>query len=67
MSAEYGWVANNVREFEVVLANGTVTQASATINPDLYAALKGGGPNYGIVTAFTLNAFPQDLVSKPFE
>ncbi|KAF2142885.1 uncharacterized protein K452DRAFT_225838 [Aplosporella prunicola CBS 121167] len=56
LSAQYGWAANNVVEFEVVLANGTITTASCTTNPDLFKALKGGGANFGIVTAYTLRA-----------
>jgi hypothetical protein len=32
---------------QVVLANGSVVQASATNNPDLFWALKGGGSNFG--------------------
>lgn len=27
---------------------------------DLFAALKGGGNNFGIVTAYTLQTHPQD-------
>ncbi|KAF1842341.1 FAD-binding domain-containing protein [Cucurbitaria berberidis CBS 394.84] len=58
LSAEYGWAANNVVEFEVVLANATVVTASSKSHPDLYKALKGGGNNYGIVTAYTMVAHP---------
>ncbi|KAK0663613.1 putative FAD-linked oxidoreductase [Lasiodiplodia hormozganensis] len=58
LSAEYGWAANNLVEAEVVLANGTITTASATQNADLFKALKGGGANFGIVTTYTLKAHP---------
>lgn len=47
---------------QVVLANATITTASATHNPDLYFALRGGGNNFGIVTAFTVRTFPQGPV-----
>lgn len=47
---------------QVVLANGTITTASAMHNPDLYFALRGGGNNFGIVTAFTVRAFSQGPV-----
>ncbi|KAK7709103.1 hypothetical protein SLS57_008829 [Botryosphaeria dothidea] len=56
LSAEYGWAANNVVEFEVVLANGTIATASNSTNPDLFKALKAGGANFGVVTAYTLAA-----------
>ena len=47
---------------EVVLANGTITTASETLNPDLYYALRGGGNNFGIVTNFIVRKFPQGPV-----
>ncbi|KAI0788364.1 FAD binding domain-containing protein [Fomes fomentarius] len=58
LSAEYGWAANNVLEFEVVLANGTITTASSTTNVGLFKVLKGGGGAFGIVTSYTLAAHP---------
>ena len=63
LSAEYGWAANNIVEFEVVLANATIVTASSTSHPDLYKVLKGGGNNYGIVTAYTMIAHPIGQVS----
>lgn len=41
-----------------MLADGTVTAANAALNSDLFWALKGGGPNFGIVTRFDLNTVP---------
>lgn len=32
LSTQYGWAANNVVDFEVVLANGTVVHANAKSN-----------------------------------
>lgn len=49
---------------KVVLANGTITAASETRNPDLYFALRGGSNNFAIVTTFTVRVFPQDAVSS---
>lgn len=43
--------ADNVRNFEVVLGNGSIVEANAQVNPDLFWALKGGGPNFGMSTA----------------
>ncbi|KAF7125294.1 hypothetical protein CNMCM5793_001472 [Aspergillus hiratsukae] len=60
LSSQYGWAANNVVNFEVVLANGTAVNASAKENADLFAALKGGGNNFGIITAYTLQTHPQN-------
>lgn len=44
---------------EVVLANGQIINASHISNPDLFAALKGGSNNFGVVTRFDLMSFPQ--------
>ncbi|KAH7137805.1 FAD binding domain-containing protein [Dactylonectria macrodidyma] len=54
----YGWGLDNIREFEVVLGNGTITRASATRNPRLYKSLRGGGANFGVVTSFVLDTYP---------
>jgi FAD/FMN-containing dehydrogenase len=44
---------------QVVLANGSVVDASPVCNPDLYWALRGGGGgNFGIVTSYVLRATP---------
>ncbi|KAF2181590.1 FAD-binding domain-containing protein [Zopfia rhizophila CBS 207.26] len=59
MSAQYGWSASSVLEYEVVLANGTIVTVSATKSPDLFKALKGGGNNFGIVTSYLLQAYRQ--------
>ncbi|KAJ5972724.1 FAD linked oxidase N-terminal [Penicillium vulpinum] len=61
-SNKYGWALDNVFEYEVVLANSTITTASETHNQDLYFALRGGGNNFAIVTAFTIRTFPQGPV-----
>lgn len=52
-----GWAADNVLEYEVVLASGKTVTVSPTQNTDLFWALKGGSSNFGIVTKFTLRTF----------
>ncbi|KAK1455762.1 FAD binding domain-containing protein, partial [Colletotrichum melonis] len=47
-------------EFEVVVASSEIVNASTTPNLDLYWALRGGGSNFGVVTKFKFNTFPQD-------
>ena len=44
--------------YEVVLANGSVVTASASLHPELWRVLKGGSNNFGIVTRFTLRSLP---------
>lgn len=59
MSTEYGWAANSVLAYELVLANASIVEVTASNYPDLFKALKGGGSNFGIVTSYTLQAYPQ--------
>lgn len=56
--AAVGWVADDVRNFEVVLASGEIVDANATNNSDLYYALKGGSSNFGVVTHIDLETIP---------
>ncbi|KAH7380523.1 FAD binding domain-containing protein [Phaeosphaeria sp. MPI-PUGE-AT-0046c] len=56
-SNEYGWACDNVASYEVVLASGQIVTASPSSHADLYLALRGGGPNFGIVTSFELETF----------
>ncbi|KAI1836200.1 CAZyme family AA7 [Penicillium roqueforti] len=58
LSTRYGLAADNVHNFEVVLSNGTIVDANAEQNNDLFRALKGGGPNFGIVSRYDLNTVP---------
>ncbi|KAI1328427.1 hypothetical protein F5Y16DRAFT_369022 [Xylariaceae sp. FL0255] len=58
VSNQFGLVADNVKTFEVVLANGSVVDANLVSHPDLFWALKGGGPNFGIVTRFDIYTAP---------
>lgn len=58
MSPEHGWACDAVVNFEVVLASGKIVNANATSNSDLFAALKGGQNNFGVVTRFDLTAYP---------
>ncbi|BCR87423.1 uncharacterized protein ACHE_31410S [Aspergillus chevalieri] len=60
-SSKYGFACDNVQQFEVVLTNSTPVNATATSHPDLFKALKGGGPNYRIVTHYTLYAISTNI------
>jgi hypothetical protein len=53
-----GFAINTVINMEVVLSNGSIVNANATSNADLWRALKGGSGNFGIVTRFDVEAFP---------
>jgi FAD/FMN-containing dehydrogenase len=49
---KYGLALDNLAAAEVVTANGQVVPASPEENPELFWAIRGGGGNFGIVTAF---------------
>ncbi|MEV4166284.1 FAD-binding oxidoreductase [Nonomuraea dietziae] len=55
---KYGLALDNVVAAEVVTADGEVLHASAQDNPELFWAIRGGGGNVGIVTAFEFAAHP---------
>lgn len=58
-SPRYGWTCDSVVGAEIVLANGSIVHLEETQHPEMLAALRGGGSNFGIVTNFDLRAFPQ--------
>ncbi|KXG54276.1 FAD-binding, type 2 [Penicillium griseofulvum] len=60
LASYVGLAADQVLEWEVVLANGDLVIASPSDYPDLYWALSGGGGGtYGVVVSMTSKAYPE--------
>jgi hypothetical protein len=58
MIRRYGLAANSIRAAELVTADARQVRADADNEPDLFWALRGGGGNFGVVTALELELYP---------
>ena len=54
----HGLACDNLVSVEVVTADGRILQASEAENADLFWAVRGGGGNFGVVTAFEYRLYP---------
>ncbi|KAK1991287.1 FAD binding domain-containing protein [Colletotrichum falcatum] len=64
-SASHGFACDTVANFEVVLADGSVVNANATSNADLWQGMKGSGANLGLVTRFDMHVIDFPDPSRP--
>lgn len=57
LQGQHGLLADNMLSARVVLADGTAVTASATVNSDLFWAIRGAGHNCGIITSVEYRIF----------
>ena len=55
---ELGLQANSLTAVELVTPDGTFVRADAQNEPELFWALRGGGGNFGVVTALEFRLYP---------
>jgi FAD/FMN-containing dehydrogenase len=72
LGSKYGLASDNLLSVDIVTADGQLLTASATENPDLFWAVRGGGGNFGVVTSFEFRLYPvgpvlAGLVLHPFQ
>ena len=53
LTRQFGWTVDDLREVEIVTADGRILRASADEHDELFWAIRGGGGNFGAVTRFT--------------
>jgi FAD binding domain/Berberine and berberine like len=58
LSRRYGLSIDNLSGADLVLADGSFVRVSAAEHDDLFWAVRGGGGNFGIATAFTFRLHP---------
>src|SRR4051812_11597815 len=60
LSRKHGLQCNAVTALELVTAEGELIRTDADHHPDLFWALRGGGGNFGVVTAIEFAVHPVD-------
>lgn len=58
LQGEAGLIIDNMIQLRVVLANGTIVNASEKENPDLFWGMRGAGQNFGVVVEANITTLP---------
>lgn len=62
LTRKLGLTIDNLLSVDMVLADGSFVTANAGQNQDLFWAVRGGGGNFGVITAFTFKLHPLHTV-----
>lgn len=62
LNGRYGLACDNLTSADVATADGRLLRASAQQNEELFWGIRGGGGNFGVVTAFEYQLHPVDRV-----
>src|SRR3954464_12310036 len=62
LGRKHGIQTNSVTAIELVTADGDHVRVDAAHDPDLFWALRGGGGNFGVVTAMEFRLYPIEQV-----
>jgi FAD/FMN-containing dehydrogenase len=62
LQGAYGLAIDNLLSAEIVTADGHILDIDERAHPDLFWAIRGGGGNFGVVTAFTFRAHPVERI-----
>ncbi|MEO8664835.1 MAG: FAD-binding oxidoreductase [Ignavibacteria bacterium] len=62
LTRKCGLSIDNILEVDVVLADGSFVTANEKENTDLFWAVRGGGGNFGVITAFKFKLHPIDML-----
>jgi hypothetical protein len=63
LARKYGFACDSVLSVELVTADATHRKVSAQSDPELFAALCGGGGNFGVVTAIEFKLYPVEALT----
>jgi FAD/FMN-containing dehydrogenase len=62
LMGKYGLSIDNVRQIELVTADGQARLVNEETEPDLFWALRGGGGNFGVAASFEFETHPLDVI-----